>query len=72
MNKERAIEIIENLRDYAYENWDDYEYDKELDEIGVAVDLIKNQMSHLNAVGNVEVDGKKYLIVRIVDDGINE
>lgn len=69
MNKERAIEIIEKLRDYAYENWDDVEYDKELDEIGEAVDLIKAQLLSSNVAGNAEINGKKYLIMEVEDNG---
>lgn len=62
MNKERAIEVIENLRDYAYENWEDDTYGKELDEIGEAVDLIKNLIHKNKNVGTAEIGGKKYLI----------
>lgn len=62
MNKERAIEVIENLRDYAFENWDDVEYDKELDEIGEAVKFIKSMIADMSVVGSVEIQGKKYLI----------
>ena len=44
MNKERAIQIIEELRNYAYENWDDSLYGDDLDEIGEAVDFITEQL----------------------------
>ncbi len=62
MNKERAIEVIENLRDYAYENWQDDIYEKELDEIGEAVNLIKLYVFSSKNVGTVEINGKMYLI----------
>lgn len=65
MNKERAIEVIEDLRDYAYENWDDDAYEEELVEIGKAVDLIKAQLLSSNIVGNAEIEGKKYLIMEV-------
>lgn len=65
MNKERAIEVIENLRDYAYENWDELEYEKELDEIGEAVDFIKSQLSESKSVGTAEINGKKYLFCEL-------
>lgn len=65
MNKERAIEIIENLRDYAYENWEDDTYGEELDEIGEAIDLIKEQLQPSKIIGNAEIDGKRYLIMEV-------
>lgn len=69
MNKERAIEVIENLRDYAFENWDDVEYDKELDEIGEAVNFIKSILADKSVVGSAEIDGKKYLIMEEGEHG---
>lgn len=69
MNKERAIEVIENLRDYAFENWDDAEYDKELDEIGEAVKFIKSIIANKSVVGSAEIDGKKYLIMEEENHG---
>lgn len=63
MDKERAIEVIENLRDYAFENWDDAEYGKELDEIGKAVKFIKSMIADKPVVGSAEIDGKKYMIM---------
>lgn len=65
MNTERAIKVIENLRDYAYENWDDSEYGEELDEIGDAVDSIKEQILSSKISGTAEIAGKKYLIMEV-------
>lgn len=66
MNKEKAIEIIEDLRDYAYENWDDEEYGDRLDEIGEAVDFINAYMeSTCSLSGTAEIDGSKYLLMKV-------
>lgn len=69
MNKKRAIEVIENLRDYAFENWDDDEYGEELDEIGEAVDFIKSILADKSVVGSAEINGKKYLIMEEENHG---
>lgn len=63
MDKNKAIEVIENLSDYAYENWEDDVYGKELDEIGEAVDFIKSYLFSSKIAGAAEIDGKKYLII---------
>ena len=68
MNKERAIGVIENLRNYAYENWEDDTYGEELDEIGRAVELIREQLFSSNVVGSAEINGKKYLIMEVKDN----
>lgn len=62
MDSKRAIEVIENLRDYAYENWEDDTYGKELDEIGEAVELIKNQINANKCVGSAKINGVEYSI----------
>lgn len=69
MNKERAIEVIENLRDYAFENWDDSEYGEELDEIGESVEFIKSMIADMSVVGRAEIQGKKYLIMEAENHG---
>lgn len=65
MTKERAVEVIEDLRDYAYENWDDLEYREQLDEIGEAVDFVKNYIVSSTICGTAEIGGKKYLITEV-------
>ncbi len=67
MNVEKAIEIIENLRDYAYENWKDDTYGEELEEIARAVDLIKSALGKKGYVGSAEIGGKRYLIFESED-----
>lgn len=65
MDKKRAIEVIEDLRDYAYENWEDDTYSNQLDEIGEAVEFIKTQFKKTKNVGIMEIEGKKYIISEI-------
>ena len=65
MNKERAIQIIEELRNYAYENWDVSLYGDDLDEIGEAVDFITEQFKKSKNVGSAEINGKRYLISEV-------
>lgn len=64
MDIKRAVEVIEELRDYAYNNWDDLEYSDQLDEIGCAVDLIKSSLSEQKCIGTSEINGEKYMICK--------
>lgn len=68
MDKKRAIEVIEDLRDYAYDNWVDGVYDDQLSEITEAVNLIKTQISECENIGTMEIKGKKYMISEIKED----
>lgn len=68
MTKERAIEVIEDLRDYAYENWENDTYEEQLDEIGAAVDLIRNLIFSTSICGAAEINGKKYLLIEVSRD----
>lgn len=69
MTKERAIEAVESLMDYAYENWDDLEYGEQLDEIGESVDFLKSYIFSSSVCGTAEIDGKKYLIEEVKING---
>ena len=62
MTLKEAIKTIENLRDYAEENWIDKEYADEVKKIKEAVKIIKAQLRENKAVGMAEINGKKYLI----------
>lgn len=62
MDKKRALEAIEALRDYVFENWDDCEYGDELDEIADAVSFLEKTFSETEIVGELEMNGKKYFI----------
>lgn len=68
MTKERAFEVIEDLRDYVYENWEDDTYGEQLDEIGEAVDLIRNLLFSTSICGVAEINGKKYFLTEVSAD----
>lgn len=48
MNKEKVIKVLEDLRNYVNENWDESEYKNDIDEaeeaINIAVSVLKNQL----------------------------
>lgn len=62
MTIERAIKVVKDLRDYAFQNWDEIECEEQLDEIEKAVDVIVLHLSTNGTVGTAEIDGKKYVI----------
>ena len=39
MNKEKQIEVLEDLKSYVNENWDEYEYADDIKDANVALDV---------------------------------
>lgn len=66
MNKEKAIKVLEDLRDYVNENWDESEYKKDMDEAEEAINIAVSVLKKSTVSGYLEIDGKKYNVSEIV------
>lgn len=65
MNNEKVIEVLESLRDYVNENWDETEYEKEMDEAEEAVNIAVAFLKKTSICGVLELNGKKYSVSEI-------
>lgn len=66
MNKEKAIKVLEDLRDYVNENWDESEYKKDMDEAEEAINIAVSVLKKSTVSGYLEIDGKRYIVSEIV------
>lgn len=66
MSKEKAIKVLEDLRDYLNENWDESEYRKDLDEAEEAINIAVSALKESTFSGYLEIEGKKYNVSKIV------
>lgn len=66
MNKEKAIKVLEDLRDYVNENWDESEYKNDMDEAEEAINIAVSVLKKSTVSGYLEIDGKKYSVSEIV------
>jgi hypothetical protein len=66
MNKEKVIEVLEDLKDYVNENWDESEYKKEMDEAEEAINIAVSTLKQATVCGTLEIREKKYNIVEVV------
>lgn len=61
MNKEKALEVLEMLKDYVNENWDE-EYRNDIDDVNEMYTFIVGVLSTKNIVGSATINGKGYII----------
>lgn len=66
MDKEKVIKVLEDLRDYVNENWDESEYKKDMDEAEEAINIVVSVLKESNISGYLELDGKRYNVSEIV------
>lgn len=66
MDKEKVIKVLEDLRDYVNENWDESEYKKDMDEAEEAINIAVSVLKKSTVSGYLEIDGKKYSVSEIV------
>lgn len=62
MQKEKCIEVLESLKDYANENWDELEYEKEIQEAREAVDMAVAIIESSNVCGTLTVNGENFIV----------
>ena len=61
MNKEKALEVLEMLKDYVNENWDE-EYRNDINNVNDMYEFVVAVLSTSSLVGNATINGKRYLI----------
>lgn len=61
MNKEKALEVLEMLKDYVNENWDE-EYRNDINSVNDMYEFVVAALSTSGLVGNATINGKRYLI----------
>lgn len=66
MNKEKVIQVLEDLRDYVNENWDESEYKKDMDEAEEAINIAVSVLKKSTVSGYLEIDGKRYSVSEII------
>lgn len=61
MNQEKALEVLEMLKDYVNENWDE-EYRSDIDDVNDMYTFVVTALSVNNVVGSATINGKTYII----------
>lgn len=62
MTKDKIIDVLKDLKDYVNENWSE-EYREQIDDVNEVVDfLIPTISNSMAVVGELTLDGKKYII----------
>ena len=61
MNNKKALEVLEMLRDYVNENWDE-EYRHHIDDVNDMYNYLIPIISNSDIVGSAITNGKSYLI----------
>lgn len=61
MDTRKALEVLEMLRDYVNENWDE-EYRQDIDDVNEMYDYLVSVLSDTKFVGNATINGKTYVI----------
>lgn len=65
MNKEKVIEVLEDLKCYVNENWDETEHKKEIDEADEAISIAVSILKQSSVCGFLKLNNEKYNIVKI-------
>lgn len=63
MNKERQIEVLEDLKSYVNENWDEYEYADNIKEANIALDAAIALIKSSNVAGTLTINDKSYIVL---------
>ena len=61
MNKEKQIEVLEDLKSYVNEEWDEYEYADDIKDANVALDVAIIKSS--NVAGTLTINDKSYMVL---------
>lgn len=64
MNIKKALEVLEMLRDYVNENWDE-EYRHDIDDVNKMYDYLVPILTDKKTVGSAVINGESYLISRV-------
>ena len=63
MNKEKQIEVLEDLKSYVNENWDEYEYADDIKDANVALDAAIALIKSSNVAGTLTINDKNYIVL---------
>lgn len=63
MNKEKQIEVLEDLKSYVNEEWDEYEYADDIKEANIALDAVIALIKSSNVVGTLTINDKSYIVL---------
>lgn len=63
MNKEKQIEVLEDLKSYVNEDWDEYEYADDIKDANVALDVAIALLKSSNVVGTLTINNKRYIVL---------
>lgn len=63
MNKEKQIEVLEDLKSYVNENWDEYKYADDIKDANVALDVAIALIKSSNVVGTLTINDKRYIVL---------
>lgn len=63
MSKEKQIEVLEDLKSYVNENWDEYEYADDIKDTNVALDVAIALIKSSNVVGTLTINDKSYIVL---------
>lgn len=63
MNKEKQIEVLEDLESYINESWDEYEHADDIKDANVALDVAIALIKSSNVVGTLTINDKRYIVL---------
>lgn len=63
MNKEKQIEVLEDLKSYVNEDWDEYKYADDIKDANVALDVAIALIKSSNVVGALTINNKRYIVL---------
>lgn len=63
MDKEKQIEVLEDLKSYVNEEWDEYEYADDIEDANVALDIAIALIKSSNVVGTLTINDKSYIVL---------
>lgn len=63
MNKEKQIEVLEDLKSYVNEDWDEYKYADDIKDANVALDVAIALIKSSNVVGTLTINNKRYIVL---------
>lgn len=63
MNKEKQIEVLEDLKSYVNEEWDEYKYADDIKEANIALDAAIALIKSSNVAGTLTINDKSYIVL---------
>lgn len=63
MNKEKQIEVLEDLKFYVNEEWDEYECADDIEDANVALDAAIALIKSSNVAGTLTINDKSYIVL---------